>query len=183
MSWNKYFIEMLSVIAAKSKDKSTKVGSIITTKEHTIVSTGFNGFPRGVKEDESVSERFDRPLKYKFTEHSERNAIFASARHGIALNGCTIYQSWLPCTDCARAIIQVGIKKIVVDGRTYLDSRKYWDERWFDDMVVSVDMIREADVKIHFWKDDYLAIMSDYRLTGDLEWHKEKDFGTTQKQI
>jgi len=182
MSWYKYFIDMLPHVASKSKDTSTKVGAIIIDHNNIIVATGYNGFPRGVREDEGVPERFERPIKYSYTEHAERNAIYAAARKGIALEGCTIYIGWLPCTDCARGIIQCGINTIVIDGRDYELKKKYWDERWLEDFVTSMTMLREASVEVYRFDDrNGIQLVTDYIKSGDSEsWHKEKDTGTTQ---
>jgi len=175
MSWDKYFIEMLPYIASKSKDTSTKVGAIIVDHSNIIVATGFNGFPREVKEDDP--KRFERPTKYLFTEHAERNAIYAAARKGIALEGCKIYQPWLPCTDCARAIIQVGIEHIVIDGRNFKADKKYWDERWLDSMVASVTMLNESGVLIQVYDENESWWMASYTKSGEDTCLKEKDTG------
>jgi dCMP deaminase len=75
------------------------------------VAHGWNGFPRGV--DDDVDERHERPAKYLWTEHAERNAIYNAAAIGAATAGCTMYLPWYPCTGCARAIIQSGISEVV----------------------------------------------------------------------
>lgn len=113
MSWDKKFMGLANYIAKWSKDPSTKVGAVIVNSDKRVVSLGYNGFPQGV--DDSVVERYERPAKYKYTEHSERNAIFSAARLGVSLVGCTIYCNYLPCADCARAIIQSGIVKVVYE--------------------------------------------------------------------
>jgi len=178
--WNKYFIEMIEYVASKSKDRSTKVGAIITDQDNIIVATGFNGFPRGV--DDDMSQRHERPAKYSFTEHAERNAIYAAARKGITLSGCKIYISWFPCCDCARGIIQSGIVEVYIDARDFLNKKTYWDERWYDQMVDSVDMLTEAEVGIYMWSDKHTKKVRDYRKLGDQICHKGKDIGTIQKQ-
>lgn len=116
MSWDKKFMGLANYIATWSKDPSTKVGAVIVNSDKRVVSLGYNGFPQGV--DDSVVERYERPLKYKYTEHSERNAIFSAARLGVSLVGCTIYCNYLPCADCARAIIQSGITRVVYEKRS-----------------------------------------------------------------
>jgi dCMP deaminase len=113
MNWHDYYVNMLPAVAAKSKDPHTQVGSIIVGPDHEIRSTGYNGLPRGA--DDSKLERFQRPEKYLWIEHAERNAIYNAARVGTAINGCTIYVSLLPCIDCARAVISSGVDCVVVD--------------------------------------------------------------------
>lgn len=149
MNWSLYFIKMLDVVKLKSKDTSTQVAAIIVGPNKEIRSTGFNGFPRGVVDAITVvPERYERPAKYSWTEHAERNAIANAARIGISTDGCTIYQGWIPCQDCCRMIIQAGIKRIVIDGRTFDETNKYWNERWKDSMDVSKQMIREACIEL-----------------------------------
>lgn len=110
-TWDEYFIRMAFLVASKSKDTSTKVGAVIVGPDHEVRSTGYNGFPRKVKDD--VLERLERPEKYLWVVHAEQNAIYNAARVGIATNGCTMYLNWEPCSICAGAIIQAGIIEIV----------------------------------------------------------------------
>jgi len=108
--WDEYYMAMAYMTAMRSKDNSTWIGAVIVGPDGEIRSTGYNGFPRGVKYTE---ERLQRPVKYDFTEHGERNAIYNAARAGVSTNGCTLYTHGLPCFDCARAVIQSGIKQVV----------------------------------------------------------------------
>lgn len=110
MSWIDYHANLAKVVSLKSKDRSTKVGCVIVGKDQEIRTTGFNGFPRGFNDD--VDSRHDRPEKYIWTEHAERNAIYNAAKVGIPLDGCTAYITMFPCPDCTRALIQAGIKEI-----------------------------------------------------------------------
>ena len=168
-SWDKYFFDLIEVIRAKSKDRSTKVGCVIADNKHTILATGFNGFPRKVNENskdlneflpphlkhravEEIESRHQRPTKYLFTEHAERNAIYQSARKGVSLEGSIIYIDWYPCADCARAIIQSGIKEVVIDARDEDEKKEYWNKRWKDHMNASKKMLKEAEVKIRKYK-------------------------------
>lgn len=117
-SWDVRCMHEALAIAQWSTDKSLKVGAIIVDRDHNILSSGFNCFCHGIKED---VERTVRPLKYVFTEHAERNAIYSAAKRGISLVGSTIYVDTTEsddiastsCVDCCRAIIQVGIVRIV----------------------------------------------------------------------
>jgi dCMP deaminase len=170
MNWHEYFFNMIDVIKTKSKDQATKVGAIIVGKNHNVLSTGFNGFPRGVMEEESdlnvyaphhtkrtiaekIDKRHERPDKYLWTEHAERNAIYNAARHGVALDGATLYVDWIPCARCARAIIQSGIVAVVIDARDAEKKEAYWNQRWEDDMRVSKMMFNEANVKLVRYKE------------------------------
>jgi dCMP deaminase len=111
MDWDSYFTSMAELVASKSKDRSTKVGCVIVGPSNEVRSTGYNGFCRGI--DDALEARHCRPEKYLWTEHAERNAIYNAARNGIRLEDCTLYSTVFPCSDCARGIIQSGIKRVV----------------------------------------------------------------------
>lgn len=144
MKWNPYFISLLNGICAKSKDTSTKVGAIIVNEDNIIVSTGWNGFCRGTKDDiEKYPERYERPAKYQYTEHAERNALYNAARIGAKVKDSTIYVSLPPCIECTRGIIQTGIKKVVVDKRNIKED---FLERWKKDFQISKILFEEAKV-------------------------------------
>src|SRR4051812_31931200 len=100
LKWDERFINLALHIAGWSKDESRKVGCLIVGPQGEIRSTGYNGFPRGV--DDTLPGRNERPAKYQWTEHAERNAIYNAARVGTPLEGTSIYLPWFPCVDCAR---------------------------------------------------------------------------------
>lgn len=187
-SWDEYFIRMAMFVAQKSKDDSTQVGCVIVSTDNTVLSMGYNGFPRGVRETLEASckkclgvgkvdmlgnlssnshllcydcdgrgkiltnevdpERWHkRPEKYQWVEHAERNAIYNAAREGITLKGSTAYLNWepVPCSDCARALIQAGIVEIVGPNIPFggVGAGKHYhvDE-------ISKTMLKEAGVRI-----------------------------------
>jgi dCMP deaminase len=141
MNWNEYFFEMCKFIAKKSKDPNTQIGCVIVGPDNSVRSTGFNGFPRGVGDSLlDFPERYERPEKYTWTEHAERNAIFMCQTRPI---DCKIYCTWMPCADCARAIIQSGITSVYVSNWSPEDEEKYPLFR-FD---ASIIMFRESGVK------------------------------------
>lgn len=121
MNWDEYFLSIAQVTASKSKDPSTKVGAVIVRPDRTIVSVGYNGFPRGVAD---TPERLnDRAVKYSLVVHAEMNAIL-SARE--SLNGCTLYTTpFMPCDRCFMHVIQAGIKRVVFPPATAEQN-----ERW-----------------------------------------------------
>jgi dCMP deaminase len=126
--WETYFSKMLDVIRSKSKDTSSQIGCVIVGPSNEIRSTGYNGFCRGANDDIlEVPERYARPAKYKWFEHSERNAIYNAARVGVALEGCRIYVTGMPCMDCARAIIQSGLVEVIYRPMVFGGN---WDEHW-----------------------------------------------------
>lgn len=139
ISWDKTFMDIAKVMALRSKDQHTKNGAVIVGPYREIRSTGYNGMPRGV--NDNVPYRHERPEKYKWMEHAERNAIYNASRFGVVLLGCTIYCTQVPCTDCCRAIIQSGITLVVVESLNV-------NERWYQDWLVSQDMFHEAGVLI-----------------------------------
>jgi dCMP deaminase len=139
-NWDLKFIELSNHIAEWSKDTSRKVGAVIVDKDHIVISVGYNGFPRGC--DDTIDTRYERPDKYLFTEHAERNAMYHAARHGVSLKGCSIYITQFPCADCARGIIQSGIDKIIAP------SPDVNHDRWGDHFKASLVMLEEAKVEI-----------------------------------
>ncbi len=144
LGWDEYFIGMCYHVQKKSKDPSTKVGCVIVGPDNGIRGTGFNGFPMGV---EDLPERYsNRELKYKFVSHSELNAICLAAKWGIELNGCKIYVPWLPCSGCAKAIIQSGIKEVILDKNYKIDPELA--KRWADEHEAASIMFQEAGVVV-----------------------------------
>jgi dCMP deaminase len=112
LSWDAYYLNLCRHVAARSKDPNTQIGCVIVGPAHEIRSTGYNSFPRGIRDE--IPERRTRPAKYLWMEHAERNAIYNSARAGTSTEGCTIYVDIMPCMDCARAIVQAGIREVVI---------------------------------------------------------------------
>lgn len=135
------FKNILREIALLSKDRNTQVGAIALDDNNNIVSTGYNGFPRGVNDD--IEERHQRPEKYRWTSHAEENLVAQAAYMGKSLKDCTILVSSLfACESCARMIIQSGIKKIIAP---HVD-----EGNWKDSNSVAVTMFKEAGVEICF---------------------------------
>lgn len=147
MSWDIYFINLAKNVAKKSKDRSTKVGAIIVNDHDEIVATGFNGFPRGI--DDENPAYHERPLKYDVTEHAERNAIYQAAARGSACRGTTLYLGHSPwngiCTDCARAIIQAGIKTIIGPEAERFAGR---GEQWEQNCRTAQNLLKEAGIVV-----------------------------------
>lgn len=132
---------MAKHVALLSKDPSTKVGAIIFDDKRRLVSGGYNGFPRGVKDSDDRLQT--REIKYRLVQHAERNAIaFATA----SLEGCTIVVTHPPCAQCAGSIIQAGIKHVC-----YPKPDAAMLERWKEDFEWSRTMFQEAGVTVHEW--------------------------------
>tara|TARA_B100000035_G_C20760522_1_gene448085 strand:+ start:121 stop:567 length:447 start_codon:yes stop_codon:yes gene_type:complete len=138
--WDLRFIGLAQHISKWSKDPSTKVGCVVVGEDREIRSTGFNGFPRGINDDED--RLMDREKKYPLICHAEENAIMHAARIGVSLKDSTAYVTWPPCSRCARSLIQAGIKEIV-----YPETGKI-PERWIEDFTISDNMLNEAGVAV-----------------------------------
>ena len=138
-NWDKRYIALAKEIASWSKDPSTQCGAVIVGESGQVLSQGYNGFPRGMSD---LPELYaDRDLKYKRISHAEMNAIYNASRTGVSLYGSTIYVYGLPiCHECAKAIIQVGIKKVVMQKHTKKD-------RWNESCDYAQSFFREAGVK------------------------------------
>ncbi len=129
LSWDAYYLNLCRHVAARSKDPNTQIGCVVVGKAHEIRTTGYNSFPRGIKDD--IPERRTRPTKYLWMEHAERNAIYNAARAGTSTEGCSIYVDIMPCMDCARAIVQAGIREVVIaKERMSVYSSEYYDEHF-----------------------------------------------------
>ncbi|MGE4594357.1 MAG: dCMP deaminase family protein, partial [Gammaproteobacteria bacterium] len=122
--WDNRYLSLAKEVATWSKDPSTQVGAVTVGAKKEVLSQGFNGFPRGIKD---TDERYNhRETKYRFVVHAEMNAIYNATYSGTSLDGATLYIYGLPiCSECAKGIIQVGIKKVVIEKSKELDN---WNE-------------------------------------------------------
>ena len=137
------FIPVVKAIAQLSKDRSTKVGAIVLGVDYEIVSTGWNGFPRGINDDKA--ERHERPTKYFWSAHAEENCVAQAARVGVSLKGCTLLvTSLFPCTTCSRLIIQSGIVRV-------LAPQTPENARWDGEASVALEMLTEAGVEVEYY--------------------------------
>lgn len=123
ISWDEYFMGIALLSSMRSKDPNTQVGACIVNENKKIMSVGYNGFPHGCNDDEFPWERSgdsEIDTKYPFVCHAELNAILNNA--GAPLQGCSIYVALFPCNECAKAIIQSGIKKVLYISDKYKDT-------------------------------------------------------------
>lgn len=147
MEWKEYFLNIAEQVKLKSKDKFTKIGVVIVGKDNEILSTGFNSFPRGLNDD--VDERQERPEKYYWFEHAERNSIYNAARIGVSLKDSTMYLTCgIPCSDCARAIINSGIKTIYCNS---VDSKGSNTQLWDEHSKRSLVMFEECGIEVIYY--------------------------------
>ena len=142
-NWDRRWMDLASLVSTWSKDQSRKAGSVIVNERNVLVSLGWNGFPRGILDD--VPSRHERPVKYLWTEHAERNASFNAAAEGHPLKGCRLYVQMYPCADCARAIIQSGIQEVISIAPNWNDST------YQKSYQVTGKMLSEAGVSVRFF--------------------------------
>lgn len=132
-------LKIASIIGQNSP--AIKIGAIIV-KSGSIISSGFNNFPNNV--DSSKKERYEKPERFLWIEHAERNAIYNAAKNGINIDGAEMYISaHLPCPDCTKAIINSGIKKIIVNPGSGPDT-----EPWISYRKISTQMLKEANIQV-----------------------------------
>lgn len=142
-SWDRRWIDLARLVASWSKDDSTKCGAVIVGPRNVLVSLGWNGFPRGINDD--VAERRQRPQKYLWSEHAERNAIYNAAASGAKTEGCRMYLTWFPCCSCARGIIQSGLSELVC---TQPDLTL---PVWGEDFRTASEILTEAGLPLRFY--------------------------------
>lgn len=111
ISWDEYFMGVAILASKRSKDPNTQVGACIVNENNIILSTGYNGFPAGCSDDEYPWAREGEDTKYPYVVHAELNAILNA--NGRNLRGSRIYVALFPCNECAKAIIQSGIREVI----------------------------------------------------------------------
>lgn len=146
MKWSEYFLGIAEQIKSKSKDESTQIGAVIVGKDHEILSTGYNSFPRGL--DDNRPERQERPLKYFWMVHAEMNSILNAARIGVSVKDSVIYlTSGLPCAECSKGIINSGIKTVYCKKVCTTKNK----EKWAESQAISLEMLKECGVEVIFY--------------------------------
>ncbi|HMA99547.1 MAG TPA: dCMP deaminase family protein [Spirochaetota bacterium] len=154
LSWDEYFMGIALLSAQRSKDPGTQVGACIVNQQKKIVGVGYNGFPTGCSDDELpwAREGDFSATKYPYVCHAELNAILNSI--GRNLTGCIIYTALFPCNECAKAVIQAGIKEVV-----YI-SNKYEHTAAFK---AAQKMFRMSGVKVRALYTDRQQCVLDFR--------------------
>ena len=120
ISWDEYFMGVAMLAARRSKDPNTQVGACIVSPDNIIISTGYNGMPKGCSDDEFPWERTGEQTKYPYVVHAELNAILNAS--GRDLRNSRIYVALFPCNECAKAIIQSGVKEVLYLSDKYADT-------------------------------------------------------------
>ena len=151
INWDEYFMGVAMLAARRSKDPNTQVGACIVSPDNIIISTGYNGMPKGCSDDEFPWEREGIETKYPYVVHAELNAILNA--NGRDLRGSRLYVALFPCNECAKAIIQSGVKEVV-----YLSDK--YDGTPMN--LASKRMLDAARVKRTQLKTDLNAIVLDF---------------------
>lgn len=148
VTWRDRYFDLAKSVAAWSKDPSRKIGAIAVGSKGQILAQGYNGFPRGI---EDSNERLnDRETKYKYVVHAEMNVIYNASFSGVSLDGADLYVYGLPvCNECAKGIIQVGIKRVFILTSDQIPGM--WYESWMN----SKTMFDEAGVQTLYIQSEY----------------------------
>ena len=151
LKWDEYFMGLARLSALRSKDPSTQVGACIVSQDNIIISTGYNGMPKGCSDDEFPWDREGPETKYPYVVHAELNAILNA--NGRDLRGSRLYVSLFPCNECAKAIIQSGVREI-----------RYLSDKYADTpaTLASKRMLNAAGVKLTQLKPSVKTITLDF---------------------
>jgi dCMP deaminase len=147
--WDKRFLRIAEEVRLWSKDPGTKVGCVLVN-ERRILSTGYNGFPQTISDD--LDRYIDREYKLSVTVHAEKNAILNAAKNGTKVQGSTLYVTFPPCSQCAAAIIQAGVAKVVCPDPAQAP------ERWRSNFLAASDLFYEAGVTVLYYSDADLCL-------------------------
>ncbi|MCI6729031.1 MAG: dCMP deaminase family protein [Candidatus Faecousia sp.] len=147
ITWDEYFMGVAKLAARRSKDPNTQVGACIVSPDNIIISTGYNGLPNGCSDDEYPWDREGRDTKYPYVVHAELNAILNA--NGRDLRGSRLYVALFPCNECAKAIIQAGVREVLYLSDKYADTpATLASKRMLDSAGVTYRQLRPATRKI-----------------------------------
>ena len=145
--WDKRFLRIAEEVRFWSKDPGTKVGCVLVN-DRRILSTGYNGFPSTISDD--LERYIDREYKLSVTVHAEKNAILNAAKNGTKVEGSTLYVTFPPCSQCASAVIQAGVAKVVCPNPALSP------ERWRSNFIAANNLFYEAGVQVLYYSDSDL---------------------------
>lgn len=138
-NWDHRFLDLARQVSTWSKDPSSKIGAVAIGSKGQVLAQGYNGFPRGIDDDPYRYE--DKETKYKYVVHAEMNVIYNASYNGVSLDGATLYVWGLPvCSDCAKGIVQVGIKRVIMPIMEIPD-------KWWKSFQITQDIFEEAGVQ------------------------------------
>lgn len=147
--WDLRFLRIAEEVRLWSKDPGTKVGCVLVN-ERRILSTGYNGFPATISDD--LERYIDRDFKLSITVHAEANAILNAAKNGTKVEGSTLYVTFPPCSQCASAVIQAGVAKVVCPDPASAP------ERWRSNFIAANNLFYEAGVQVLYYSDSDLCL-------------------------
>ena len=140
--WDLRYLQLAKEVSSWSKDPSTQIGAIAVGTKGQVLSQGYNGFPRGIEDRVSYYE--NRETKYKYVVHAEMNVIYNATYNGVSLDGATLYVTGLPvCSDCAKGIIQVGIRRVVMIEQNV-------PQKWIESWKTTAGMFEQANIDWEF---------------------------------
>ncbi len=151
ITWDEYFMGIAMLAARRSKDPNTQVGACIVSQDNIIISTGYNGMPKGCSDDEFPWGREGDDAKYPYVVHAELNAVLNA--NGRDLRNSRLYVALFPCNECAKAIIQSGVKEVIYLSNKYSDSMA---------TLASRRMLDAAGVKCTQLRTDLKNILLDF---------------------
>lgn len=151
ISWDEYFMGVALLASCRSKDPNTQVGACIVSPENIILSTGYNGFPVGCSDDEYPWEREGEQTKYPYVVHAELNAILNAS--GKSLRNARLYVDLFPCNECAKAIIQSGIREVIYLSDKYAETPA---------TLASKRMLRSAGVTVRHLETELSSLTLDF---------------------
>ncbi len=155
---NEVYLKQAYIYASRSQDPSTQNGAILIHPEKGIVLGASNSLVEGSHDDVWSSER-----KYHYVEHAERNVLYKAARRGIPTVGLTLCCPWFACSDCARAIVQCGINKVIGHKKIY----EFASPRWKESVEIGLDILERAGVTCVFWEKDVGEGLFTIRVNGE----------------
>lgn len=142
VKWDLRYLQLAEEVSKWSKDPSSKIGAVAVGSKGQVLSQGYNGFPRGVLD--SPNRLNNREEKYRYIVHAEMNLIYNATYNGVSLDGSTLYVTGLPvCSECAKGVIQVGIKRVVMP-------KQEIKENWKDSWDMSKQLFKETNVCYEF---------------------------------
>lgn len=145
--WDIRYMSLAKHYSSWSKDPSTKIGAVAVSDNKLQLSSGWNGFPRGIEDDGRLK---NRETKYSLVVHAEMNVIYNAARNGISLVGASLYVYGLPiCSECAKGVIQSGIKKVFIVKES-ISKSEFWEKSW----DLTRRMFEEAGVNYYFISEE-----------------------------
>lgn len=144
LKWHYRFLNIAFEVASWSKDRSTRAGCVVV-KDRRILSTGYNGFPPGIDDDNDYYHQ--RPQKYTYVQHDSQNAIYQAAKYGIQVPGADMYLTTCPCGVCAGGIVSVGIKRVFWPEQNDLENG-HASERWQESVRISLEIMQAANIQV-----------------------------------